>query len=215
LRLLPPHRLTFVSTIMDENTRQRHLRLERISRIGSLTVAVLSASLLVFWLIKWIRGDPDEYRNQIVGGLTLCAAMTLLSAAQLIRHAKSRWVLLGAGALLVVAKLAMDFVHARIPILAVISSLLILGIIATTARALWPSRGVKFAEWTATAVTLQRRRSLCTGMAVLNLGLALFFVSLVGIPRGPWQATALAVFATLMLLGSAVFFVVLRLRLRA
>ena len=197
-----------------DDRRHGSSRINRINRIVNFGLTIGSASLSAYWLLKWFRGDTDEYRNQIVGGLTLTSAMTLLTSAQLVRGARTRWALLGAGAILLVIDMVMIVSHGPISLLTVVALLLILGSIARAAHALWPPRGIGLTEWKTMPVTLDRRRALCSALAVLSLGAALFSISLFGVPREPWQATVVVSVTTLMFVGVAVLFFVVRARLR-
>jgi hypothetical protein len=164
--------------------------------------------------MKWVRGDPDEYPNQIIAGLTLTTALALITSAELVRGRRTRWTLVSIGAIVLAISLAVVFSGIRVSPLTIIALSLCVGSIVTTAHAFRPARGVGLAEWRATPATLDQRRAACTGVATLNLGLAVFLVSQFDLARGPWQASAIAAFTTLMFLCAAMAFFVLRLRLR-
>ena len=68
---------------MVDNAQPNLRRSGRVIRLVSLLLPIMSASLAVYWLTKWLRGLPDEYPNEIIGGLTLTTAMTLLTSAEL------------------------------------------------------------------------------------------------------------------------------------
>jgi hypothetical protein len=98
--------------------------------------------------------------------------------------------------------------------LTVVGLLLSVGSVRT-AHVLWPARGVSLAEWRTMPVTREQVRSVCSAIAILNLGIAIICVSIFDLTRGSWDATAVAAFTTLSFLSAAVMFLVLRSRFRA
>jgi hypothetical protein len=197
-----------------DDIRQGNSRRERITRIVLIALTILTGSFAVDWAVKWLRGDPDEFRNEIVGGLMLTTAMTLLTSAQLMRTGRVRWALLGTSGILLAINLTQMLIGARNSLVTVLALLLIVASLVRFARVLWPKRGVSFAEWKTMPITLEGRRRMCTAVAAANLGVALLCLSIFGVPRGPWLATAVTLFTTLVFLGTAVAFLVLRARLR-
>jgi hypothetical protein len=199
---------------MNDNRQHNLRRFAEINRTVLLTVTIVSGSLAIYWATKWVRGDPDAYRNQIVGGLTLTTAMTLLTSSQLTRSGKARWTLSGLGAILLVINMVMLLTGLRLSILTLIALLLCAGSIVSTSYVLRPARGVSLAAWRTTPATLEQRRGVCTGMAAFSLGLAVLCLSFVQPARGPWDANAVAAITTLIFLSASVMCVVLRARLR-
>jgi hypothetical protein len=77
-------------------------RTERGRNVFNGLLAVLGATLFVIWTTKWLRGDQDRYPNQIIGGLTLTAVLTLLPISHFVRNEKLRWIIFGIAAILLV-----------------------------------------------------------------------------------------------------------------
>jgi hypothetical protein len=196
---------------MIDDPQSSSRRPHRLVRLVPLLVTVVSASLAIYWLTRWLRGDPSE---EIVGGLALSTALALVTAAELVRGGRVRWTLFGTGTVVLVMGLSVIFAGVRVSVLTIIGLLLCAGSIIAIAHALWPARGVRLAEWRSTPATLDQRRAACTGLATLHLGGAVLFASLFDLARGPWQATAVAAATMLLLLCAAAGFLVFRFRLR-
>jgi hypothetical protein len=186
-------------------------RPDRLYRWGHVTVVIVCASLAIYWLARWLRGDPSQ---EVVGGLTLSTGLALVVSAELVRSGRMRWTLMGIGTVVFAIGAPVIFSGVRVSALTVLAFLLCAGSVVAIARALWPARGVRLAEWRRTPTTLEQRRATCAGLATLHLGAAVLWVSLFDLTQGPWLATAVVVSTTLLFLSAAVGFLVLRRRLR-
>jgi hypothetical protein len=196
---------------MDYNQNPKSRRF----RVVGLVVTVVGACLAVYWLVKWLRGDSNEYPNQIVGGLTLATALTCFALKDFVRTPKLQWTIFGIGATMLVIAFSVVFTGTRFSLLAVIGLLIVLGSIIRTTYVLWPKSGVSFGEWKTMPASPEQVRAVCTGMATRSLGATISTLPLVELRRGAWLATAISGVTTLVFFGTTVLFLVLRSRIRA
>ena len=188
--------------------RKRVLKgpLAHLHRSLPWVVAIAGASLTAHWFAKLVSGVPDDYPGQILGGFALSSYLALSASAELFKNSTLRGTLRVLSFVTVTLACVIVFSGLRMtPAIIVAFGIFVTGIIITT-RSLWRERGLSRAEWKAMPLTHERRRRVCIGVAVINLGAAVFVASITRLGRAPWPVNLMGIVPTLMFVGVAVGF---------